>query len=636
MNTTVTRRGLVSAAATAGILAACGYAGSTAYGTGMPQARAAEAPSYADSADVIVCGAGGAGLNAAYRALELGADVIVLEKSGFTGGTLQFSEGAFQAVCDDEFALDDGTNPYTKDDSVEKMQECWLAMADGDCDEDLIRTLVAKGAEASQWIKESFGLEFGETAGIRPVPFVPEELIADRILYIVDPTDPERKVGAGGKPWMDNAAQAVRDAGGRIALNAEVVEYLTDDKGAVTGVKCLDGTCYEAKKGVICCTGGIDHNEALAKRVNPFHYWQMKHGNIASVEANTGQGILAGMALGAQTGFHGTDNNPSHFWIGTNKHMMNLIAVGPRGYRFAREDTTYGFWARSLYWQLRMEGGFDGDVWILFGEDLFDDNPALQDEKAVEGWYADGTLVKGETVAELAEKTSLPEAALQQTLDEWAACCEAKEDPRFGRTDAFDGLGAPYYAMKLIMGSTGAFGGMVIDQQCHVVDFDGNPIPHLFAAGNASSGWLGDFYYGSGTCLMACAALGMIAAENAVAREYDSAVKEPDIWGRTPADQAEAQAAPALDLSGVADGTYEGVGQGIGGDVPVTVTVEGGKIASVEVGENGETQGIGSKAIEALPEAIATAGTTDGVDAVAGATVTSNAIFSAIAAAVQG
>ena len=279
-------------------------------------------------------------------------------------------------------------------------------MADGDCDEDLVKTLVAKSGEALEWVKSSFGCAVGGTAGIRPVPFVPQETIADRIMYLVDPADPEGTYGHGGKVWMDNAAKAVEDKGGKIVLNAEIVEFLTDENGVVNGVKCLDGSCYKADKGVICCTGGIDHNEVLAKQVNPHHYWMMKHHNLTMVDANTGEGILAGMALGAQTSFHGTDNNPSYFWIGTNKHMMDIIAVGPRGYRFAREDTTYGFWSRCLYNQTRQEGGFDGQVWIVFGDSNFDDNPALQDEAQVQAWYDDGTLVKGETVADTARVIS--------------------------------------------------------------------------------------------------------------------------------------------------------------------------------------------------------------------------------------
>ncbi len=85
-----------------------------------------------------------------------------------------------------------------------------------------------------------------------------------------------------------------------------------------------------------------------------------------------------------------------------------------------------------------------------------------------------------------------------------------------------------------------------------------------------------------------------------------------------------------------ADGTYEGTGKGIGGDVPVTVTVEGGKIASVEVGDNSETQGIGTNAIEQLPALIVEAGGTEGVEGVSGATVTSNAILDAVETALEG
>ena len=94
-----------------------------------------------------------------------------------------------------------------------------------------------------------------------------------------------------------------------------------------------------------------------------------------------------------------------------------------------------------------------------------------------------------------------------------------------------------------------------------------------------------------------------------------------------PAEDAKADKAEAGALK---DGDYTAEGKGIGGKVPVTVTVKDGKIATVTVGDNSETQGIGSKAIEKLPEAIVAANGTEGVDAVSGATVTSKAIFSAV------
>ena len=96
--------------------------------------------------------------------------------------------------------------------------------------------------------------------------------------------------------------------------------------------------------------------------------------------------------------------------------------------------------------------------------------------------------------------------------------------------------------------------------------------------------------------------------------------------------KADEKAADTKDAAAASlkDGEYKASSKGIGGDVPVTVTIKDGKIAKVEVGENSETDGIGSKAIEQLPDAIVKANGTEGVDAVSGASVTSKAIFDAV------
>ena len=96
--------------------------------------------------------------------------------------------------------------------------------------------------------------------------------------------------------------------------------------------------------------------------------------------------------------------------------------------------------------------------------------------------------------------------------------------------------------------------------------------------------------------------------------------------------------AACLMLCGTAlaqDGTFAGSAAGMGGAVNVTVTVEGGKIVSVEVGEHSETPGISDPAIEQIPAAIVEAQSTD-VEGVSGATVTSEAIKQAVAAALSG
>ena len=89
-------------------------------------------------------------------------------------------------------------------------------------------------------------------------------------------------------------------------------------------------------------------------------------------------------------------------------------------------------------------------------------------------------------------------------------------------------------------------------------------------------------------------------------------------------------AASATEPGTLTDGTYTASGKGFDGEVPVTVTIEGGKIASVTVGYNYATSGIGIMAINQLPVKIVEANGTEGVDAVSGATVTSKAIFTAV------
>ena len=119
--------------------------------------------------------------------------------------------------------------------------------------------------------------------------------------------------------------------------------------------------------------------------------------------------------------------------------------------------------------------------------------------------------------------------------------------------------------------------------------------------------------------------------------EADAAAEDAEADEKAEEAAPAEQAAPAEAEAGpwYNDGEYTAEGKGIGGKVPVTVEVKDGKVASVEVGDNSETHGIGSKAIEQLPEAIVAANGTEGVDAVSGATVTSKAIFTAVDEALE-
>ena len=183
-------------------------------------------------------------------------------------------------------------------------------------------------------------------------------------------------------------------------------------------------------------------------------------------------------------------------------------------------------------------------------------------------------------------------------------------------------------------------GGPERNTDAQIVGMDGEPIPHLYSAGEC--GGITTCMYQGGTNVAECFIMGQLAGANA------AAAKDP-LPAYTLAPAVESTPAHLGDETDIKestaasngtpndDGTYVGAGKGIGGEVPVTVTLDDdGKIASVTVGENSETEGIGSKAIEQLPEqfvGLSTADEIDAVDGVSGATLTSNALKAAIKAA---
>lgn len=88
---------------------------------------------------------------------------------------------------------------------------------------------------------------------------------------------------------------------------------------------------------------------------------------------------------------------------------------------------------------------------------------------------------------------------------------------------------------------------------------------------------------------------------------------------------------PAADsTASLADGTYTASEQGCLSEVAVTVTVTGGKVTNVAIDASGETPELGGAAAETLADELTKAGSTAGVDAVSGATLTSNAVFTAM------
>lgn len=164
-------------------------------------------------------------------------------------------------------------------------------------------------------------------------------------------------------------------------------------------------------------------------------------------------------------------------------------------------------------------------------------------------------------------------------------------------------------------------GGPKRDAQARILDVHGDPIPHLYGAGECGAMW-SDVYPGGGNIGEALS-YGLIAGE-ALAVKKDDVSAESFMGGKEPASFTFEPPTFAAE----AGNEFVGMARGIGGPIWVKVTVDGGAW-SLEVLHDYETPGIGAKAVEALPPLMVEAQSAD-VDAYTGATATSKALTAAV------
>lgn len=245
-----------------------------------------------------------------------------------------------------------------------------------------------------------------------------------------------------------------------------------------------------------------------------------------------------------------------------------------------------------------------------------------------------GKVVKSDTLWGIAEAFSLDAAALKETIDAFGEAAQAGADP-LGRKPEnmreFDG--GPYYGVEVFPVVVNTQGGPERTAKAEVVGLDGDPVPHLYAAGEFGSITARNAQGGGN--LSECIVFGKIAGREAAVSKGDVPdVSSPDsAFGPGSGDGSVYDEAP--DASALASGEAVGVGEGLGGPIWVKVSSEGESIASVEVLRHSEYADIGAVALDELVRRMVEAGTAE-VDAVAGATVTSMGLKEAVRNALTG
>lgn len=462
--------------------------------------------------DVLVIGAGGAGMAAAVQANQLGKNVIVVEKSQQMGGNTILSGGAFNAV-------EDGSEMAQKyEDSVEKHYTQTFNGGDQQAKPELVRTLVEHGWEAVDWLKD-LGMEFKDT---------PITVAGGLWQRGQQPVEPE---GTGFfivyQKYMDE------HEGVEVLYNTTAKSLIVED-GAVTGVVCEGKTgnqvTIRANGGVVLATGGFSGNvELRMEALKDSDKWPTLDDTVKTTNSPnvTGDGILMAEEVGAnliqmeniqllplgdpQTGsLSGNIGHGATSFIFVNKEGKRFTDEGGR-----RDDMTLDLFKQT-----------DHFMYMIMDSDTYPNGNELNNfGEHINDLVNDGRAYKADTLEELAEMLNVPTETFLATIEEYNRHCpggdlEGQED-EFGRTLFTDGEKknngintAPFYAAGRVPTVHHTMGGVEINTDTEVLDKDGNVIPGLYAAGEVTGGIHGTNRLG-GNALTDTIVFGRIAGEKA-------------------------------------------------------------------------------------------------------------------------
>jgi tricarballylate dehydrogenase len=483
-------------------------------------------------ADVIVVGAGNAGMCAAHAARERGARVLVLEKaarewsggnSAFTAGAMRLAHGGLDDVRglveDDERLPLTDLEPYTGDEFLADMARVTL----GRGNVEMARVLVGDSGDALRWLAGR-GIRF--------------RLMYERQAYENDGRFQfwgGLAVGTvdGGRGLIDMHAAAASRTGIEVRHEAAVEELV---RGAGVVVRFPDGTRRELRaRSVVLAAGGFESNPAMrASYLGP--NWDVA--KVRGTPYNTGEVLRAALAIGAQayghwSGCHAIqwdrDAPPTGDLEITNRFSRQSYPVGivvnADGERFIDEGADFRNYTYAKYGAevLRQPLGVAAQIFDARSAPLL---------RTIDYEAPGATRVDASTLRELAEGLGIDAERFERTVAEYNAAIV--DGPAFDPA-VKDGLRTaglpvpksnwalpiatpPFVAFPVTCGITFTFGGVRVDSDARVLDAAGRPLEGLFAAGELVGGLFFHNYPG-GTGLTAGTVWGRRAGYAAAATQ---------------------------------------------------------------------------------------------------------------------
>ena len=438
--------------------------------------------------EVVVIGAGGAGMTAAIMLHQAGKNFVLLEKMPYAGGNTTKATGGMNAA----------ETHYQKEQGIEDSKALFAAdtMKGGHAlnDPELVAMMANESANAIDWLDTI-------DAALPKISYSGGASV-NRIHA------PEDGSGVGGY-LVERFSSKLNELGVEPLYDTAATELLTDAEGKICGVKAEGkDTLYTFNcKAVILASGGFGANEDMYTQYRP----DLKGTVTTNAPGATGDGIVMAQKLGAalvdieQIQLHPTVEQTTSILITESVRGDGAILVNQSGVRFTNELLTRDAVSAA---ELEQEGQY---AWIIFDQNLRDHL------KATEKYVKSGITMQADTIEGLAEILKIDPATLAKTLNDWNGYVKDQRDPDFGRTTGMDAdlTTPPYYAIKIAPGIHHTMGGVKINTAAQVINTEGKVIPGLFAAGEVTGGVHGGNRLG-GNAVADIVIFGRIAAESAI------------------------------------------------------------------------------------------------------------------------
>ena len=464
-----------------------------------------------ETVDVVVVGAGGAGMTAAITATDAGKKVIVVESQPIAGGNSVRSTGGMNAAktpyqdknefkeaagvektlatAAEKFADNETitalaatvksqwdayqANPQGYFDSVELMELDTMIGGKGKNNPELVKALAENSADAIEWLA-SIGAEVKNVGAFGGAS----------VKRIHRPVNADGKVTAVGAYIVPILEKNLQDRNVQFLFDTTANEIIMKD-GKAVGIKATGKDGHKVTinaKSVVIATGGFGANAEMVEKYKP----ELKGFATTNAEGAQGQGIDMATAVGAATvDMDQIQIHPTvHIEEDGNAHLITeglrgdgAILVNAEGKRFYDEVSTRDKVSAAIIAQP------DKSAWLVVDQSMVDKSAVIA------GYIKSGYTVTGATYEELAKAMGVDEATFVSTMNTWNQAVEAKTDAEFNRTSFANPLtAAPYYAIKITPAVHHTMGGIVINPKAEVLNEKGEVISGLFAAGEVTGG----------------------------------------------------------------------------------------------------------------------------------------------------